>query len=100
MKQLKHLKYLKYLLPLLALLLVGCSEDKIVYVQVDANGTIIKQINSHKPKYKTINPEIVCDTFGNAYYYNRAGQMNGYSNLAPVMYNGPYGAYIKRCKDL
>lgn len=80
----------------LALIFIGCSSDKEI-IYIDANGTAI----NHKPQYETINPPIVCDTRGFAYY-----KLRGYSalgidySLTPIMFNTTYGARQVECKDL
>lgn len=69
------------------LMLTGCTQEKIVYV--DLNGSIIPT----KKHYNTLDFNIVCDQNGYAYYQYG-------TSLAPVLVNKIYGTYITKCSDL
>ena len=91
---------MKYLLMVLPILFIGCTEIQTVYV--DENGSIIP----NNP-YRTINPEVVCDTRGYAYYSIRTGGKysrgvdNGES-YTPILKNTGFDGFTSHvlCKDL
>jgi hypothetical protein len=91
---------MKYLLILLVLLLVGCSSEKIVYV--DSNSG---QVIEPKKKLQKFTQEVVCNEFGVAYYitdgYGNGSQYNVYTPvLKPYFHNGSsYNNPTVTCKE-
>lgn len=97
---------MKYLLFILPILFIGCSETVVQKVYVDANGTEVYV----KPEYRTIDPEIVCDKRGYAYYAIGTGGRFGSiasgsgETYTPMLENesniGTRNIYQLECKDL
>lgn len=84
---------MKILLAMLTLLMVTGCEKEVQKVYVDANGTEIVQ----KPKFKTFERDIECDSRGYAYYVENT--YAGYSIHTPIFKNHTYGAYQVTCED-
>jgi len=72
---------MKYLLSVLSLLLIGCSSEKIVYVDSNTGKEI-----SQKVKLEKFSQEVVCNEFGVAYYFSH-GSSTGkiYDIYTPVL---------------
>ena len=83
------------ILILTTFLFMGC-EKEVVKGYIDANGTEITKAS----RFAQINPEIVCDTRGYAYYKVDAYGVNRYT-LTPILDNNlGYGTYQRKCEGL
>lgn len=82
----------KYLILVTVLFFVGCSECSQVQ---DVNSSSAQS----SPQFKTIKPEVVCDTRGYAYY---EFDVKGENVLTPILENANSTEYFHqvKCEEL